>query len=94
MQRRLLTLLDKWMGMTDKEITEDCRRLVKSNLDPREREETRPQRNVDRKFVKKLATRLADRFGLDQDLSLCGNLFHEKMSSFLSHCAIELQSKV
>ena len=93
MQRRLLMLLDKWIGMTDEEIVKDCRFLVKSDLDPRE-EEPLSHRKIDRKSVKKLATRLADRFSLDHDLTVCGNLYLEKISSYLSYCALELQSQV
>ena len=95
MQRRLLTLLDKWVAMSDEEIAEDCRRISKLAVDPRD-ECPLHYHKMEQKVIKKLASRLAaaDRFNLAHDMTVCGNLYYEKVTSYLVFAAQELQSKV
>ena len=93
MQRRLLKLLDKWVAMTDADIAEDCRRLSKLDVDPRAQSQPRFTK-MSQKSVKKLESRLAERFNLADDMDVCGNLYLEKISTYLTFSALELQSEV
>ena len=98
-QRRLLKMLDKWIVMRDEDIVEECKKIsqldsISSRSEIKSITQTFRFERVEQKVVKKVAARLASKYNLESDLSVCGNLYHDKIETYLTFSALELRAKV